>query len=535
MKFITFVDWDTSCMYTTLGWGIQGLKKYLNTEIQTYRYKDLLNKKIKVDKSDDIILVFEIGNPQHAGVETYQLKECFPNAKLVALCADTQYYQFNNLEPQMNPDGIDLHLEISLSGVDWLKSKGAKADWWHWGISEKLIEMAEDYKNNIADNNKEFDFIGVYHPNSINNQDGWRYSAIKYIQDNGYTFTRGGSSGDAHKDHDLLRLFSHFNKSRFSLGTTSHNRPEITRQQSAKFFRDELGPLLGCLLIYNDCELVRKIYEDGLVPFYDYDDNKTILDVYNQYINTDKYNELLTKQVAWVKEHSFERELVLKLLEHNIISVNSIKRNRVYAADREYGFTRIINEKGYKVGIEIGVRHGKYSAWLLEHTSLNKLYSLDMFPYPDMLQLTVHNLSPYPYRSEIIYGRTPEQSVFFEDNYFDFIYIDANHTYDGVKADLEAWWPKLKDGGMFCGDDYTHLVNPGEGKYGVVEAVNEFVEKYNLKLYISGTEIHSKQEHNRIAVGYGKIIEGLLHEKINIKIGDLDNDDIRVPQWFVFK
>ena len=36
------------------------------------------------------------------------------------------------------------------------------------------------------------------------------------------------------------------------------------------------------------------------------------------------------------------------------------------------------------------------------------------------------------------------------------LYIDAGHEYEHVTADLKAWWPVLKPGGMMFGDDY-HL------------------------------------------------------------------------------
>ena len=42
----------------------------------------------------------------------------------------------------------------------------------------------------------------------------------------------------------------------------------------------------------------------------------------------------------------------------------------------------------------------------------------------------------------------------YPDEYFDFIYVDARHDFKGVTVDMEAWWPKLRPGGIFAGRDY---------------------------------------------------------------------------------
>ena len=55
----------------------------------------------------------------------------------------------------------------------------------------------------------------------------------------------------------------------------------------------------------------------------------------------------------------------------------------------------------------------------------------------------------------------------FEDGSFDFIYIDANHTYEAVKADVEAWLPKVRMAGIISGHDYQKAWS------GVIQAVNE--------------------------------------------------------------
>jgi len=58
----------------------------------------------------------------------------------------------------------------------------------------------------------------------------------------------------------------------------------------------------------------------------------------------------------------------------------------------------------------------------------------------------------------------------FEDNSIDFIYIDAEHTYESVKKDLELYLPKLKVGGVIGGHDYMSDFWPG-----VCRAVEEVV------------------------------------------------------------
>jgi hypothetical protein len=54
------------------------------------------------------------------------------------------------------------------------------------------------------------------------------------------------------------------------------------------------------------------------------------------------------------------------------------------------------------------------------------------------------------------------------DNEFDLVFIDADHTREACLADIEAWYPKLKAGGVMLGHDYT-----ASRGFGVIEAVAE--------------------------------------------------------------
>lgn len=63
----------------------------------------------------------------------------------------------------------------------------------------------------------------------------------------------------------------------------------------------------------------------------------------------------------------------------------------------------------------------------------------------------------------------------FPDNYFDFVYIDADHSYNACYSDLINWYPKVKRGKFLVGHDYRR-------GFGVVEAVNKFIKDNGLEL-----------------------------------------------------
>ena len=68
---------------------------------------------------------------------------------------------------------------------------------------------------------------------------------------------------------------------------------------------------------------------------------------------------------------------------------------------------------------------------------------------------------------EDIKGCSWEAAAQFEDDSVDFVFIDADHTYDSVKKDIEAWLPKVKKGGCISGHDYAPHAP------GVIKAVQE--------------------------------------------------------------
>ncbi len=76
----------------------------------------------------------------------------------------------------------------------------------------------------------------------------------------------------------------------------------------------------------------------------------------------------------------------------------------------------------------------------------------------------------------------------YEDESFDYVYIDSSHLYEDTVRDIAQWWPKVKKGGIIAGHDYS---DGKGGIYGVIQAVDEFVEANNIE-YIHITREQTK-------------------------------------------
>lgn len=73
---------------------------------------------------------------------------------------------------------------------------------------------------------------------------------------------------------------------------------------------------------------------------------------------------------------------------------------------------------------------------------------------------------------------------YFPDNYFDLIYIDADHTYEGCYRDILDWYPKVKKGGFLLGDDYRRHKTRTGVRFGVIDAVNRFCGDNGLSFFV---------------------------------------------------
>lgn len=146
----------------------------------------------------------------------------------------------------------------------------------------------------------------------------------------------------------------------------------------------------------------------------------------------------------------------------------------------------LFSELGYTRGAEIGVHKGYYSTTLCKTIPSLKLICVDPWEsynrkygpkkMEKYYQNCVNTLSPYG--AEIMRMKSVEAAKIVPDNSLDFVYIDAAHDYDNVMADITAWDPKVRVGGIVSGDDYDYTL-----KFGVIEAVDKYARDHCIESY----------------------------------------------------
>jgi hypothetical protein len=178
----------------------------------------------------------------------------------------------------------------------------------------------------------------------------------------------------------------------------------------------------------------------------------------------------------------------------------------------------------YKLGraVEIGTYEGEYASEILK-TWKGDLYLIDIWrkvnnaeysdscnrqDYINVMYKCCKNISGHEDRCHMIRTNSENAVKLFNDESLDFIYLDANHKYEFVKADIKLWFSKLRKGGIFAGHDFIKMdwfvdknfaedginkhiyFNNGNyaGQFGVNPAVQEFCKENNYELHITEDE-----------------------------------------------
>jgi len=148
-------------------------------------------------------------------------------------------------------------------------------------------------------------------------------------------------------------------------------------------------------------------------------------------------------------------------------------------------------------GIEIGVAAGEFSRMILDANKDTQLIGVDPYEaYPEygdyalpqtfnrLYEDMMKRVGKDPRFSHIKSQSTFASTILLPES-IDFVYIDGNHSFKYVQADMDVWWPKIKSGGIMAGDDYAPRTS---SRYDVIAAVNDWCEKYemDLEVYTNG-------------------------------------------------
>lgn len=117
---------------------------------------------------------------------------------------------------------------------------------------------------------------------------------------------------------------------------------------------------------------------------------------------------------------------------------------------------------------EIGTDRGDFARLIIMHNRPRELHLIDV----DFSRLNPQGLSEHAnvYRH---CGWSHDEIGQFPDSYFDWVYVDADHSYRGTLRDARAAASKIKPGGFIVFNDFAHI-DQSLGRYGVHRAVVDF-------------------------------------------------------------
>lgn len=155
---------------------------------------------------------------------------------------------------------------------------------------------------------------------------------------------------------------------------------------------------------------------------------------------------------------------------------------------KRFDFLRVcVQQFGWLSGAELGVWQGRTIVHLLHHCPSLRMIGVDLWqpqpgnPGPEGYEDWPHEIheararrsvKKYGGRGTIIKGWTTEVAKQVPDASLDFVFVDADHSYEGCHRDIVAWIPKVKVGGWMIGHDITWP--------GVRQAVDELLPGYEI-------------------------------------------------------
>lgn len=118
-------------------------------------------------------------------------------------------------------------------------------------------------------------------------------------------------------------------------------------------------------------------------------------------------------------------------------------------------FTALVRGSGWTHGAELGVDKGILFGMLLKAIPDLHLIGVDVFPDRLRSHRAFEYAEQFAPNARLIVGDSVEAAQQVEDGSLDFVFIDADHSYESVTRDIDAWRWKVRKGGWLGGHDYS--------------------------------------------------------------------------------
>ena len=134
----------------------------------------------------------------------------------------------------------------------------------------------------------------------------------------------------------------------------------------------------------------------------------------------------------------------------------------------------------HSICAEVGVQNGENAVRILERACPRQLHLIDTWGgqsggHERVKEMIVGQPATLHKGRSVVVGNR------FSDNFFDWVYVDANHEYEFVSEDLRLYYRKIKHGGILSGHDYSRLGSKNNF-VGVKKAVHEMINEGLCKL-----------------------------------------------------
>ena len=154
---------------------------------------------------------------------------------------------------------------------------------------------------------------------------------------------------------------------------------------------------------------------------------------------------------------------------------------------------RLIKERGYRKGIEIGVLFGGHAKAMLGNDCMRLLIGIDPYRIYEQEVVGIGDQSDF----ESVYAFAMErltsdrylhirmtsdeayQLLSADTRMFDFVFIDGLHTYEQIKKDLDHYGDLVRKGGVIACHDYNHPDFPL-----LTVAIDQYASEHNTEVIL---------------------------------------------------